>query len=285
MKERSGMPYDVVAFSTDEAAMMLSLESEGAFHRLLRHAWINGSIPKEERQLAQICRVITMNQMRRMWEQLSPLWQTHPELSDRLVNPKQESERMFVNAKSDKAAASADKRWKTKKGPDANALRTHSEGNATSVNSSNASPPRPNPTRTGEVKNTSPSPSPQKDAASNRPRDLAFDLFAEAHQQTLDAVYVSKEGDFVMLTKLRKAYKTLNRGSPPQWQDAVQNYFSSPLGNYSLSDLCSRFAVFKNGPVDRFNKLGGILGTAGQQTARNSAELMREMAERSKRDS
>lgn len=136
-----------------------------------------------------------------------------------------------------------------------------------------------------EVKNTSSTSSSPKKPDSHRPRDLAFDLFAEAHQETLDAVYIPKDGDFVLLTKLRKAYKVLNRGSPPHWSEAVKNYFSSPLGNYSLCDLCNRFATFRNGPVDRYNKLGGTSGSAGQQTARNADECMREMDERSKRNS
>ena len=52
MKERSGMPYDVVAFSTDEDAYLWTNQEEGAFHRLMRHAWINGGIPDDMKKIA-----------------------------------------------------------------------------------------------------------------------------------------------------------------------------------------------------------------------------------------
>ena len=47
MKERSGMPYDVVAYEADDLAMQLSESEEGLFHRMLRRAWMNGSIPSD----------------------------------------------------------------------------------------------------------------------------------------------------------------------------------------------------------------------------------------------
>lgn len=149
MKDRSGMPYDVVAFSTDEHAMMLSLEEEGAFHRLLRHAWINGSIPDDIPQLARICRCVSLNQMRKLWPALAPLWPLDPLDTSRRLNPKQESEREFRQMKSGKAAESASKRWAAQRqakaltSGTANAMRTHNEGNASLPILSHPSPSHP----------------------------------------------------------------------------------------------------------------------------------------------
>lgn len=91
MKERSGMPYDVVAYEADENAMLLTPEQEGLFHRLLRRSWMNGSIPDDVEKCAVICRV-TKLQMKRNWDAIRPLW-VKSSIPGRLVNAKQESER------------------------------------------------------------------------------------------------------------------------------------------------------------------------------------------------
>jgi uncharacterized protein YdaU (DUF1376 family) len=110
MKNRSGMPYDVVAFSTDERAMLFTLEEEGAFHRLLRHAWVNGSIPDDLSQLAKICRCLPST-MRKLWKTLEPMWPKDPMDATRRLNAKQETEREYRDVKSGKASESAAKRW------------------------------------------------------------------------------------------------------------------------------------------------------------------------------
>lgn len=99
MKQRSGMPYDVVAFSTDEKALLLTLEEEGAFHRLLRHAWVNGSVPDDFASLAQICRC-PRETMTQMWPRLSEFWRLDGR-NRRRTNPKQESERKYLKSKAD----------------------------------------------------------------------------------------------------------------------------------------------------------------------------------------
>ena len=94
MKERSGMPYDVVAYESDELARALSETEEGLFHRMLRMAWMNGSIPADLDALASLCRS-RPSTVRKAWPKLSQLW--YPVTSDpsRLRNKKQESERIF----------------------------------------------------------------------------------------------------------------------------------------------------------------------------------------------
>ena len=136
MKERSGMPYDVVAFDTDECAKLFTLEEEGAFHRLLRHAWTNGSIPDDLPHLSKICRCRSVDQMRKLWAALEPMWPVDPLNISRRINYKQETEREFKQEKSGKAKVSAAKRWEVERkakalaASNANALRTQSEGNA-----------------------------------------------------------------------------------------------------------------------------------------------------------
>jgi len=73
MKERSGMPYDVVAFETDENALALTSQEEGIFHRMMRKAWINGSVPADLTELAQLCRE-RPSTIRKAWPQLSKMW-------------------------------------------------------------------------------------------------------------------------------------------------------------------------------------------------------------------
>jgi uncharacterized protein YdaU (DUF1376 family) len=126
MKERSGMPYDVVAYEADEYARLLDPWEEGVFHRMLRLAWMNGSIPADLRQLADLCRV-RPSSLRKSWPNLSPLW---IEESGRLRNKKQENERLFLESKRNSARESAKLSWKSnkrKKKRSANAKRTQSE--------------------------------------------------------------------------------------------------------------------------------------------------------------
>lgn len=160
MKERSGMPYDVVAFDTDEDAKFWTNQQEGAFHRLMRHAWINGGIPDDLPKIASICRE-SVSQMNKLWPAIEPKWPVDPMHPSRRVNPKQESEREFKQEKSGKAAESAAKRWekerhaKAEQSSNANAMRTHmpkrSEGNAPLP-----VPPLPSPIGEANLINNSP---------------------------------------------------------------------------------------------------------------------------------
>ncbi len=129
------MPYDVVAFSTDEEACQWTNQEEGAFHRLMRSAWINGGIPDDMFKIAKICRE-PVKVMAKLWPAFESKWPIDPMQPDRRVNPKQESEREFKQEKSGKAAESAAKRWENERKAKAmlaatdSAMRTHSDGNA-----------------------------------------------------------------------------------------------------------------------------------------------------------
>ncbi len=98
MKERSGMPYDVVAFENDEYAFALSVEEEGIFHRMLRKAWMNGTVPADLNELAYLCR-INPRTMRKAWPKLEKLWTPVEGNSSRIFSKKLESERKFLEYK------------------------------------------------------------------------------------------------------------------------------------------------------------------------------------------
>lgn len=88
------MPYDVVAFESDENALALSETEEGLFHRILRKAWINGSVPADLDQLANLCRT-RPSTLKKAWPKLGAMWIESEENPKRLINKKQEKERIF----------------------------------------------------------------------------------------------------------------------------------------------------------------------------------------------
>jgi len=137
------MPYDVVAYESDDLAMQLTEAEEGLFHRMLRRAWMNGSIPSDLTALAHVCRTHPAR-LKAAWKRIAPLWKSHPTEEGRLVNAKQEHERVWVHSKTISARRSANERWKqqeTKTIVDANALPSQSERNA----SPSHSQPSPSP--------------------------------------------------------------------------------------------------------------------------------------------
>jgi hypothetical protein len=105
------------------------------------------------------------------------------------------------------------------------------------------------------------------------PKDAAYAVFVEAHRLSLDAVYQPQRSDFVQLAALRKANGVDARASPPHWDEAVSNYFHSALALYTVRDLCARYAMFRNGAVDRYGRLGG---NADEQRRQANRDAVRE---------
>src|SRR5688572_5272171 len=108
------MPYDVVAFEGDENARRLSPAEEGIFHRMLRLAWMNGSIPSDLSALAELVRV-RPSTLQKAWPNLSKLWVNDVADPSRLRNKKQESERIFLESKREKNRENAKLSWESKK--------------------------------------------------------------------------------------------------------------------------------------------------------------------------
>lgn len=141
MKERGGMPYDVVAYEADELAYALTEGEEGIFHRMMRRAWMNGSVPADLDALAALCRV-RPSTMKKAWPNLSKLWVICEHNAERLQNKKQESERDFIEYKRSLSSHAGKLSAKAKK---------EKEDNLTDVEpplkrraTSRPSPPRPN---------------------------------------------------------------------------------------------------------------------------------------------
>ncbi len=272
------MPYDVVAYEADDLAMALSESEEGLFHRMMRRSWMNGSIPADLTLLASVCRTHP-SRLKKAWIKIAPLWQAHPTLPGRLINSKQERERAWVEQKTNSAKHSAEERWKQQKEKeiaDANALRTQSERNAS------PSPPRPLPVPESNTENnSSPIVSPPTEKLGGH-HDAAGEHFRSRCLELTGAPYVFARQDFVQLATLRKGFGISSGADPPGWEDAVTNYFASPLGQISLADLANpkRYAIFKNSALDEFKKPINHRGNGNGRQPKTKSELNREASER-----
>lgn len=260
MKQRSGMPYDVVAFTTDERAVLWTLEEEGAFHRLLRHAWVNGSLPDDLTALAIICRC-DMDQMKKMWVNLEQSWPVDGR-NGRRFNRKQEAERQYVKTKAEAGRIG---------GSTPKAKRKQNTQECLSDASIKTQAPIPSPSHPISI-NT-------EEENKNHPADAAANLFAEVHQKNLGAPYPFKRADFVKLADLRKAHHIQARASPEGWESAIENYFASPLGSYTLADLATRFPILKLSRLDRYGKPVNHQN-AGGQDGKTKTDRNREAAQR-----
>lgn len=248
MKTRSSMSYDVVAFETDELAYSLNETEEGIFHRMLRKAWINGSVPADLRELAALCRT-RPSTLKKAWPKLSKMWVPDQENPSRLRNKKQESERIFQEYKRELA---------TRAGKLSAISRENKENDSTDVEQtlngrSTPLPSSPLPVSSTNVEEREiQTPLPPSPAA--KPIDSCVASFVEVHLTERKVPYAPEKKDWVQLARLRKAYHLSPGAAIPEWAEAVTNYFASPLSRYTLADLCCRYATFHEGPLDRFNK-------------------------------
>lgn len=110
-------------YTADENVALMSLEQEGAYIRLLCHAWLQGSIPADVPSISRICRT-TPAKMARLWSGIKPCWKDTGE--GRLVNGRQERERRKQEAYREQSTE------KGKKGAAARWLRD-SPGNAPAI--------------------------------------------------------------------------------------------------------------------------------------------------------
>ena len=105
--------------------MLMTLEQEGAYRRLLDHQWLHGSIPADLRQMAVICKAIGAARMRSVWSGVSccfePLSGT-----DRLVNKRLERVRDDAEAHRDRQSQNGSKgaarRWQKDSDPNGVAI-------------------------------------------------------------------------------------------------------------------------------------------------------------------
>ncbi|RSK50076.1 DUF1376 domain-containing protein [Hymenobacter rigui] len=143
-------------YLADEQVMLMSLEEEGAYIRLLAYCWREGSIPADEALLARLCKGATANVIRVVIECFQP----DDNRPDRLVHPRLEEERakqqVWRNKSSEGGRKSAEKRW-GKKESQPNGSHPYNGGNkggfnggvtlhsssSTSSTSSDKTPPTP----------------------------------------------------------------------------------------------------------------------------------------------
>ena len=101
-------------FAADEPVMLMSLEQEGAYRRLLDHQWLHGSIPADLGQLAVICKMLPAARMRSVWAGVSRCFEA-VEGTDRMVNPRLERVRDTAEEHRERqrqnGSKGAQKRW------------------------------------------------------------------------------------------------------------------------------------------------------------------------------
>jgi uncharacterized protein YdaU (DUF1376 family) len=86
------MPFFGRDFYADENVMLMTLEQEGAYMRLLWHCWQEGSLPNEQKRLAAIadrCEVQRFTET--IWPAVAPCFTKRPD--GRLIQKRVEQER------------------------------------------------------------------------------------------------------------------------------------------------------------------------------------------------
>ncbi len=226
----------------------MSNAAEGIYIRLICYQWMDGFIPDSVTLLARLCK-ISERKMKKLWGEVSPCFDLEIE-PGKLANKRLEETRNQQLEYRAKQAEHGKHGAEIKKGSLEGTLPSTLKGKASTSPSSSPSSSRE------EIHNSKKIHSAGLKNAVARPRDLASDFYAEKCLELTGAPYVCERGDFVMLAKLRKGFGIEAREKPPGWDEAVIHYFGSPLSQYSLADLANpkRYAVFKNSPLDGFNK-------------------------------
>lgn len=85
--------------------------------------------------------------------------------------------------------------------------------------------------------------------------DPLFEIFASAFLATQASPYLHKKADFVQLASVKQICASNDWPlTPEKFRVAVDHYFASDLGQFTLADLCARFSPFYKSPLDRFGK-------------------------------
>lgn len=102
-------------YNNDEPVQLMTLEEEGAYHRLLDHQWFHRSIPADVAAIARICKNVSPNKMRKLWRAIAPCFVPIPGDPARLYNRKLERIRAEKEAyrlqQSESGRLGAQKRW------------------------------------------------------------------------------------------------------------------------------------------------------------------------------
>ena len=101
-------------YLTDENVVVMTLEEEGAYRRLIDYCWLHGSLPNDTERMAPLCKT-DGTRMAQLWPAIEPCFQQMNGDANRLVHPRLEKERKkqdeYREKKSRAGKAGADKRW------------------------------------------------------------------------------------------------------------------------------------------------------------------------------
>jgi uncharacterized protein YdaU (DUF1376 family) len=123
------MPWYGRDFYGDENVLVMNLEQEGAYLRLLWNCWQEGSIPEDTAKLAAICKNVPIRRFEReIWPTLRGLFVAG---GGRLVHRKVEliraGKEAFQKKCSDAGKIGNERRWGKNRVPDSDPMQTRSE--------------------------------------------------------------------------------------------------------------------------------------------------------------
>jgi len=108
-------PFFARDWLTDERVMLMTLECQGAYLKLLCYQWLEKSVPANVKQLAALCGVTPEHFSEEIWPDLTEAFQS---IGERLQNPRLEKIRVsteeLIAKKSEAGRRGAEKRWKGK---------------------------------------------------------------------------------------------------------------------------------------------------------------------------
>jgi uncharacterized protein YdaU (DUF1376 family) len=124
-------------WTSSETVRLMSFAEKGLYIDLLNYAWVNDGLPAEPEKIARMVGA-GVEEFAALWSSVSLNFVAGED--GRLRNPRQEKERSQVFEKSEKARASAKRRWSDgNANAYANAMRTQSEGSARASGSDSVS--------------------------------------------------------------------------------------------------------------------------------------------------
>jgi len=131
-------PFYARDWLTDERVMLMTLECQGAYLRLLCYQWLEGSIPSSSKNLAALCMTSVEHFEAEIWPDIRDAFASIS--VERLQNPRlqaiKEDTEALVAKKSEAGKLGAAKRWKGKVGaPNSTAMPEQSDPNAIQIHS------------------------------------------------------------------------------------------------------------------------------------------------------
>lgn len=128
-------------FLSDENVRMMSNREVGCYIKLICYCWQEGSIPSEVTRIAKLCDEDS-SAMAQLWLAISCCFVAHPELPDRLVHPRLQTEREKLAARKKERAESgargAKSRWNKEKQATSSAMAqsslSDSSANGSAIN-------------------------------------------------------------------------------------------------------------------------------------------------------